>query len=155
MTVTFFKENESSKKFAKDLEVGTDDWLFHFTGRDETMPGLRVLFLDSIRYRDEKINDVDTDIWSIKLSFKREHWEHLYKNSGRFNMVFELMLYNKKNGRRREYDLFKMPTLSKDQTIYRICDSNIINENIYNVEVKVVDFDDTVNMCIRFKVSPY
>ena len=75
MPLKFFKKNINSKKFAKDVGVGEDDWLFHFTGRDERLPGLKILFLDSIKYDEEKINDVDSDIWGVKLSFERESWE--------------------------------------------------------------------------------
>ena len=155
MVLKFFKENETSKQLAKNIQVGTDDWLFHFTGRDERMPGLRILFLNSIKYRDEKINHIETDIWGIKLSFKREYWEHLYKNTGRFKMIFELMLYNKNNGMRREYEMFRIPTLLKDQTIYKIRDNDILNKNIYNVMIKIINIEDTVNMCIRFRVKNY
>ena len=152
MPLKFFKKNINSKKFAKDVGVGEDDWLFHFTGRDERLPGLKILFLDSIKYDEEKINDVDSDIWGVKLSFERESWEALYKKTGEFSTIFEMMLYDKNTGRRRDYELFRMPTMLKDQTMYEICNKNVLNKKIYNIWVKVIKIEDRVNMCVRFKI---
>tara|TARA_Y100000389_G_scaffold188670_1_gene211521 strand:+ start:455 stop:916 length:462 start_codon:yes stop_codon:yes gene_type:complete len=152
MPVKFFEKNSNFKKFAKDIGVGEDDWLFHFTGRDERLPGLKILFLDSIGYKEEKINDVDSDIWGVKLSFERESWETLYKKTGEFSTVFEIMLYDKSSGRRRDYELFRMPSMLKDKTMYEICNKNVLNENIYNIWVKVIKIEDRVNMCFRFKI---
>ena len=155
MVVKFFNENKISRQLSKNIEVCGGDWLFHFTGRDERMPGLKILFFDSIKYDNEKINDIDDDIWGIKISFKREYWEHFYKNTGKFKMILELMFYNKDNGFRKGYEMFRMPTLLKSQKIYKIHSSDILNENIYNLMVKIINFEDTVNMCIRFKVKNY
>ena len=152
MSIKFFRKTINSKKFAKDIGVGEDDWLFHFTGRNERFPRLKILFFDSIRYNEEKINHVDSDIWGVKLSFERDSWEALNKKTGEFSTIFEMMLYDKNTGRRRDYQLFRMPTMLKDQTMYKICEKNVLNENIYNIWVKVIKIENRVNMCIRFKI---
>ena len=66
--------------------------------------------------------------------------------------VFEIMLYDKSSGRRRDYELFRMPSMLKDKTMYEICNKNVLNENIYNIWVKVIKIEDRVNMCFRFKI---
>ena len=153
--VKFFQNDKS----IQDLfyrELGLDrkllhgyEWLFNFTGRVESCPKLRIVLLDSVRYEFQKMNHVCDGLWGIKIVLTPGDWTQLYKASGEYQLVLELMLYNKTYGKQQCYELFKLPcSFLPGSYLYNISRTDILNEKIYNSAVKVVKpdtSDNTVN----------
>lgn len=151
MAIKIYDQTAISKKFMREIGFDKDTWIFNFTGRDERLPKLKIVLLNSVRYKNQKINYLEKGLYGVKILFTRENWEILYKKSGEFKLIFELKLYNKNTGRHKDFELFRMPVMLKNTDIYKIGQKDIINEYITNAAIKVIKMPEQVAMCIRFK----
>tara|TARA_B100001093_G_scaffold409340_1_gene398347 strand:+ start:30 stop:494 length:465 start_codon:yes stop_codon:yes gene_type:complete len=147
----FSEGDATSKEFFKISGGNEDSWLFNVTGRVEEHPTLKINLLSTIRYNFQKINKVEEDLWGIKIVLDRRNWEELYSCSGRYRLIFEVMMYNKYTGRRESVEFFRMPQFLKDKSIYKISKKDIINDAFYDINVKVVVGPEDVNLYIRFR----
>ena len=147
-----FSEGDAiSKDFLKISGGNEDPWLFNFTGRVKEHPKLKINLLTTVRYKFQKINKVEEGLWGIKIVLDRTNWYELYSRSHEYRLIFEVMMYNKYTGGRKSVEFFRMPTFSKDKSIYKISEGDIINDAFYDINVKVVFEPEDVNLYIRFR----